>query len=506
MSISSSDWRSIEQAPRLWVAVERRAKSFGELAGEFASTFGLMPDAWQQLVLDDWLAASAKDEWKHPVAGLSMPRQNGKNALLEMRELFGMVLLGETVIHSAHEVKSAQAHYRRFKEFFGKKADDEAARYPELNAMVEQVRNVNGQEAIILKNDQSRGWHGGSLRVIARSKSSGRGFTADLIVLDEAQELTEDALEAITSTGSAGHLGNSQVLYTGTPPGPNANGQVFERIRDQALSEHPGAMCWHEWSADPDKPLRMDDVKTWEATNPALLAGRMKRAFIELERKTLSDEGFARERLGMWPANAGASRAIDPTTWDATTADAPADGIRSFAVAFSADGKRQALAGALKTGSGPDVRFHVNAIDTFTGSTDDGVKAVADWLAARKDRTAQINLVGGSGASALADALQVRGVPAKIVHIMTTREYLESCSMFFEGLRDGRITHPAGDPEDALNTAVAVCDRKIRARDGAWGWEASIPDGDETPLEAVSAAVMAAKTTRRRPGKKARAL
>ena len=99
MSISSSDWRSIEQAPRLRVAVERRAKSFGELAGEFASTFGLMPDAWQQLVLDDWLAASAKDEWKHPVAGLSVPRQNGKNALLEMRELFGMVLLGETVIH-----------------------------------------------------------------------------------------------------------------------------------------------------------------------------------------------------------------------------------------------------------------------------------------------------------------------------------------------------------------------------------------------------------------------
>ena len=97
-------------------------------------------------------------------------------------------------------------------------------------------------------------------------------------------------------------------------------------------------------------------------------------------------------------------------------------------------------------------------------------------------------------------------MPAKIVHIMTTREYLESCSLFFEGLRDGRITHPVGDPEDALNTAVAVCDRKIRARDGAWGWEASIPDGDETPLEAVSAAVLAAKTTRRRPGKKARAL
>lgn len=232
MSTSKLDWLNNAQAPRLRVAADRRAKSFGPIAGDFASQFGLTPDAWQDLVLEDWLAANGRDEWKHPIAGLSLSRQNGKNALLEMRELFGLVLLGENILHSAHEVKTAQAHYRRFKEFFGVKANDENARYPELNAMVEQVRNVNGQEAIILKNDPEKGWHGGSLRVIARSKSSGRGFTADLIVLDEAQELTEDALEALTSTGSAGHLGNSQVIYTGTVPGPNANGAIFARIRE----------------------------------------------------------------------------------------------------------------------------------------------------------------------------------------------------------------------------------------------------------------------------------
>ena len=506
MSISKNDWLNSDQAPRLRVADGRRAKSFGQLAGDFASQFGLTPDAWQDLVLEDWLAANGRDEWKHPIAGLSLSRQNGKNALLEMRELFGLVLLGENILHSAHEVKTAQAHYRRFKEFFGVKANDENARYPELNAMVEQVRNVNGQEAIILKNDPEKGWHGGSLRVIARSKSSGRGFTADLIVLDEAQELTEDALEALTSTGSAGHLGNSQVIYTGTVPGPNANGAIFARIRDQALSDHPGALCWHEWSPDPDAPVNLDDVELWKATNPGFVAGRIKKAFIELERQTLSDEGFARERLGMWPAHAGASRAIDPTTWTASTADAPADGIRSFAVAFSADGKRQALAGALKTGKGLDTKFHINVIDTFTGATDDGVSAVASWLAERKDRAAQINLVGGSGALALADALEARGVSKRIVHIMTTKEYFQSCSLLFEGLRDGRITHPEGDPEDALNSSVAVCDKKIRSRDGSWGWESSTPDGDDTPLEAASAAVLAAKTTKRRPGKKARAL
>ena len=107
MSTSKNDWRNSDQAPRLHVAADRRAKSFGQLAGDFASQFGLTPDAWQDLVLEDWLAANGRDEWKHPIAGLSLSRQNGKNALLEMRELFGLVLLGENILHSAHEVKTA---------------------------------------------------------------------------------------------------------------------------------------------------------------------------------------------------------------------------------------------------------------------------------------------------------------------------------------------------------------------------------------------------------------
>ena len=68
------------------------------------------------------------------------------------------------------------------------------------------------------------------------------------------------------------------------------------------------------------------------------------------------------------------------------------------------------------------------------------------------------------------------------------------------------ITHPEGEAEDALNASVAVCDKQKRRRDGAYGWEATTKTGDETPLEAVSAAVLAAKTTRRRPGRKAKAL
>ena len=357
-----------------------------------------------------------------------------------------------------------------------------------------------------MKSDPERGFKGGVLRVIARSKSSGRGFTADVLVIDEAQELTEDALEALLPTTSAAPTGNPQWIYTGTVPGPNASGEIFSRMRATAQGDTPGAMCWHEWSPDPDRKVDLDDRDLWAETNPALHAGRLQERVILAERKTMSDEGFARERLGLWPAHAGATRAIDPTTWTKTIAEPPTNGVYCFAVAFSADGKRQALAGAVRDGTPTQGRIHINVIDTHTGTTDDGVTRVADWLAERKERAAHLNLIGGAGAAALADALAQRGVPARMVQILTTAQYLDACSITFEGLLAGTITHPEGDPEDALNASVAVCDKQKRRRDGAWGWEATTSTGDETPLEAASAADLAAKTTKRRPGRKAKAL
>lgn len=505
-SPSKKSLRPDGQTPRVRVARARAAKHFGDLAADLAADYGLSPDPWQELVLEDWLAADRSDQWKHLNCGLTVPRQNGKNALLEIRELFGMVGLGENILHSAHEVKTAQAHFRRFKHFFGEKADDPAAKFPELNAMVDHVRNVNGQEAIVLKDDPARGFRGGALRVIARSKSSGRGFTADVLVIDEAQELTEDALEALLPTTSAAPTGNPQWIYTGTVPGPNASGEIFTRMRTTAQGDSPGAMCWHEWSPDPDRKVDLDDRDLWAATNPALHTGRLQEKVILGERKTMSDEGFARERLGLWPANAGATRAISPVSWTETIAAPPDDGVRCFAVAFSSDGKRQALAGAIREGSPTQGRIHVNVIDTYTGSTGEGVTKVADWLAKRKDQAAQINLIGGSGAEALATALAARKVPKRVVKILSTSEYLAACSITFEGILAGMITHPEGEPDDALNASVAVCDKQKRRRDGAYGWEATTKNGDETPLEAISAAVFAAKTTRRRPGRKAKAL
>src|SRR5690606_31162118 len=136
--------------------------------------------------------------------------------------------------------------------------------------------NVNGQEAILLKN-------GGSIEVIARSKNSGRGFTVDVLVMDEAQELKEDELEALMPTTSAAPLGNPQWIFTGTPPGPSASGEVFTRVRRESLEERPSRLSWHEWSPIGSN-YDLDDRSLWRMTNPGVDSGRLQLDVVEGER------------------------------------------------------------------------------------------------------------------------------------------------------------------------------------------------------------------------------
>ena len=494
----------IGQTPRVRVA-DPAISTLGDLAGDFSRDYGLTPDPWQRDVLDDWLARS-NGQWTHLTAGLSVPRQNGKNALLEMREIFGAVGRGEVILHTAHEVKTAQKHFRRLKYFFGQKAEDPTAKFPELNATVLQVRNVNGQEAIFFKN-------GGSIEIVARSKNSARGFTADILVIDEAQELSDDSLEALMPTTSAAPLRDPQWIYTGTPPGPQALGEVFSRVRRDAMSGLSVRLCWHEWSPEGEtlSEIDLDDRDLWRGLNPAVASGRLQMSVIEGERDRFSPEGFARERLGWWINDDATRRLITAEEWKATGVPelpielAGGSTIRAFGIAFSKDGQRAAVAGAIH--SRLNKKTHIEIIDDVTGPVVLGVAELAAWIDQRRSTTALVGVSGRSGALALQAALDARKVPKRMVHTLSTVEYFSACSTYLEAVRDHSATHPAGyEDGDPLDHAAAVCDKKIRTVDGAWGWEATTEPGDEVPLEAASVALWAARTTKRRPGRKQGAL
>lgn len=464
-------------APRLRVA-PRAAETYGDLASDLAGDYGLRPDDWQQWILDDWLAVSA-GRWASLKCGLSVPRQNGKNGTLEVRELFGMIGRGEQILHTAHQVKTAQKHFRRLKHFFGKKVDDPTARFPELNALVGELRNVNGQEGIFLKN-------GGSVELVARSQGSGRGFTVDVIVCDEAQDMSDDDLEALLATSSAGPKGDPQWIFTGTPPGPKANGEVFTRNRTEALEGKARKVCWYEWAADPDDDL--DSHEVWAKANPGLVAGRLLLDVIEGERGTFSDDGFGRERLGMWD-EASSNRVIDVGSWS-TCGDEQSRPSSRLALAIDVSPDRSTASVAV-AGQRADGRWHVELDEQRHG---------VGWLVAYVKNRCERNDIRAVVVDAMSPAASLLD-PLKTAKVKVTttgpRDMAQACGSFYDGTQEDWLRH-IDQPQ--LNAALGAA--RKRPLGDAWAWNRKNQSADITALVACTLALWGSQSSGvKRPGR-----
>ena len=203
---------------------------------------------WQQNVLKDWCANKAQNKPSYTTCGLDVPRQNGKNAVMEIYELYRLVC-GWHILHTAHRVKTAKKSFGRLCKYF---TND---KYPRLKEMVKQIKRTNGEETILLKN-------GASVEFISRTNGSARGFDdIQLIVYDEAQNLTSTQFDAITYTLAASSTGERQTIYMGTPPNENSLGDVFASMREAILAGGMHDMCWVSWAA-PKLPKKPDGQAT----------------------------------------------------------------------------------------------------------------------------------------------------------------------------------------------------------------------------------------------------
>lgn len=433
-------------------------------------------------MIRSWLGRKTDGKLASGRCGLSVPRQNGKNAVLEIVELFKIVVLGRKVLHTAHEVKTARKAFMRLRSFF-----ENERLWPELSALVKDVRQTNGQEAIILTN-------GGSVEFVARSRGSGRGFTVDDLVLDEAQELSDEQLEALLPTISAAPSGDPQIIMTGTPPPPNADGAPFKRMRAAGVEGKDRRLSWHEWSPEriPDPTDTAALLEAAARTNPAL-GTRLQMSVVEDELAQMSFAGFMRERCGAWDAEA-IGGLMDYARWlglSVPAAQAPGEGARALAVKFSADGERVGCGVALLPEVGP---VHVEALGVSPMSQ--GTAGLVEWLAERWRKVAGIVIDGKAGAGDLAAALEHAGVPRRRIHLMTTDEAITAHSGFLRAVNEGLLTHLA---QPGLDAAVKVAGKRKIGTAGGWGWQAVTPDGDVTALESVTLAWWLASSKRRRP-------
>lgn len=447
-------------------------------AAFLATAYGLEPDPWQFTILESWLGERRGGQWAAGRCGLAVPRQNGKNGIVEIAELYKIIVLGRAVLHTAHEVKTARKAFIRLCGFF-----ENERQWPELAALVKDIRRTNGQEAVVLTN-------GGQVEYVARSRGSARGYTVDDLVLDEAQELTDEQLEALRSTVSAAPSGNPQVVMIGTPPGPNSPGEVFTRTRAAGLSGDDRRLSWHEWSPAGKYDIR--DPEVWAACNPAL-GIRLNLSVIEDELAELSPDGFARERLGVWASDLGtvAPPVIHADLWGNVATDDPpdGDGVLAYGVKFSPDGQTVAVSVALRPDEGP---VHVEGI--HHRSMIDGTAWLVEWLIDRKAVASLVVVDGKSGAGDLVRSLQGAGVPSRRILTPTTDQVITAHSMLLSSVVGQSLSH-LDDP--AVAASIASAGRRKIGTSGGWGFQ-SVDGGDVTLAESVVLAHFGAVTGKRR--------
>ena len=480
------------QRPRIRIA-PAGVDTYGGMAADFMANYGMVLDEWQRLVMDDWLAVDARGKYVASPCGLSVPRQNGKTALVTCRCLYGIVAMNEQILYTAHEVKTARKTFNEL----AKMLDPNGA-YPELAAQVEYIRRANGQEEIKLidyEDEETGEWlPGGCISFSARSRGASRGFTMDCLVLDEAQELTAEQLAALMPTISAGANRNPQVIMLGTPPAPGQEHEVFVNTREKALGTDPGSNCWHEWSIEA-LPKDNRDWSLVEATNPALDI-RLLRSAVEAEMGAMPVDYFARERLGWWSPVKTAEHPIAAAAWDACRiAGAPPEGLLCYGVKFSADNATVSLSVCVKPKEGPSF---IECVENRNMAA--GIGWLVDWLTIRKGKAAQIIVDGRSGAQTLVERLKENGVPPRAIMQPSTRDVIAACSSLLNAVKEKTVCH-AGQPGMAASATLSV-KRRI-GTDGGWGF-GSTAEADSTIIESAALAFWAAQVTKRDPGRKAK--
>lgn len=453
-------------------SVPAYSSSAGREAIELAAHAGLYLDPWQQAVLEDGLGEQQNGKWASFEVACVVSRQNGKGSVFEARELAGLFLFGEKlIIHTAHEFKTSQEAFRRIADLI--------RNTPDLMKRVKSIRVANGEQGIELKSGQR-------LRFLARSNGSGRGFSGDCVILDEAMILGDNSMAALLPTMSA--KANPQLWY-GASAGIGEQSVQLARVRKRGLMGGDPSLTYVEWSADLhhagcprdcDVHDDIDDVATWAKSNPGL-GYRITPEYIARERAALSRTVFARERLGVgdYPEDVNESwLVIASATWQALADKRPYQpgDLEHLAMAIDVRPDRSSSAIAM-AGTRPDGHVQVELADHRPGTgwvVDRVTELQARW------GLDTVTVDPGSPAGALIADLESAGV---VVGTVTTREYARACGAFYDAVVNGRVRHL----DDAtLNTAVAGVDKRPLA--DAWAWERRDPTTDVTPIVAVSLA------------------
>lgn len=454
-----------------WPAVEAKC-----------ADLGIRFRPWQPDVGRLILAKRADGKYAATIGGtgLSIPRQVGKTFLVGAI-IFALCLLkpGLTVIWTAHRLRTAEETFSKMQAF---------AKRLRIKPHILKIVLGSGDEAIIFRN-------GSRILFGARESGFGLGFDeVDVLIFDEAQRLRDMTLDdMIPATNQSRQPASALVLFMGTPPRPTDSGEVFTRMRTDALTGEDDDTGWVEFGADEDfeptpvpSPLTDADWLQVAKANPSFPDDTPPEAILRM-RKKLGPESFLREGLGIWDKIELQGTVVDMDLWLDQVDDGPPHDMRPDGLAVDASHDREFSVSACWVS---DEFAHAEEI---WASGDEA--ATLRWVASRAGRRIPVLIDSMSPAASLIPGLKAQGVDVKSG---TSGDMAKACGMWLGEVVAGRLTH---GNQDALNTALLAATQRDIGTAGGWGWDRRDGTTNIAPLVSHTLARLAASIKRKSQGR-----
>lgn len=467
--------------------------TYGPAAVEITRRAGQDLDPWQGDSLDVMLGLRPDGKFACFEFAEWVSRQNGKGGIGEARVLVGFLgpLNERLILWSAHEYKTAMEAHRRIGWLLynlGIRQGSNLIVIPDqvLGTAADihiKISNTNGKESFERLDTGQR------VAFVARTDGSGRGFSGDCNIIDEAFAYMFSHQSALMPTLSA--RPNPQLVYLSSPPLTGVSGEVMFQLRRRAEAGGDPGLGYRDWGLAGDLSnltvIDLADPIGWAAANPAL-GIRITEETVEREWRSMTPVDFARERLGVWPADATEGfQIISEDDWaGALDAASQIDGPLALAAAVSIDRSRAAIAAV---GRRADGHLHMEITSTPLRTDNRNgtawiVPRLADLAARNQPVAVVLDEFGPTGS--LIPAAEDAGLEVtRLGSAAAARAY----GMFFDAVAgpdpDGRVLHHIGQPD--LTAAVAGAKRRQLGEGSAW--DRRNPTVDITPLVAVTNAL-----------------
>jgi phage terminase large subunit-like protein len=268
-----------------------------------ARSANLTLDGWQE----DFLEASMgvqEDSWAASECVLIAPRQNGKTELVAVRAAWEVVHApNRLVVFTSHLFKTDRQAFRQCRALL------QAPAFADFEPV---FYRSNGNEAIELNN-------GSRIQFLARSGGSGRGFTAHLLIADEAFHLSEETFADLKPTTVAAK--DAQLWIVSSAPHIGSDSEVLRRFCIRGRAGQDARLVYFEYSAAEEASADSEDA--WRQANPAL-GLRITVDAIKDDLTSMSAETFEREHLGRW-SEADTEGVFPAGQWEALAVFQPAE-------------------------------------------------------------------------------------------------------------------------------------------------------------------------------------